>query len=44
MILFFKKNQDLSDLRDVVEADKMRIAAKKGTRAENRIEEENEHD
>ena len=42
MILFLKKNKDLWDLSDVVEADKMRIAAKKGCRAETRIQEDNE--
>ena len=42
MILFLKKNKDLWDLSDVVEADKMRIAATKGCRAETRIQEDNE--
>ena len=42
--LVSKKNEDLWDLSDVVEADQKRIAAKKGTRADNMIEEENEHD
>ena len=36
------KNQDLWDLSDVVEADKMRIVAKNGCRAETRIQEDNE--
>ena len=44
MILLLKKNQHLWDLSDVEEADKMRIAAKKGSRAETRIQEENESD
>ena len=42
MILFLKINKDLWDLSDVVEADKMRIAAKKGCRADTRIQEDNE--
>ena len=32
MILFLKKNHDLWDLSDVVEADKLRIQAKAGSR------------
>ena len=41
MILFLKKNRDLWDLRDVVEADKKRVAADKESRAERRIAEAN---
>ena len=41
MILFLKKNRDPWDLRDVVEADKRRVAADKESRAEKRIAEAN---
>ena len=42
MILFLKKNHDLWDLSDVVEADRLRLQAKAESRAANRIREEND--